>query len=305
MISFIIPAYNASKTIKRAINSILNQSDRSLDYEIIVVDDGSTDDLRKVINEYPSSDSQYIRYYKKENGGLSDARNFGIKKAKGDYLIFVDSDDYVSRKLLKDIKKYINKGFDLIKWNAVLVDENDERIDSPEQNDLVSCTGEDGFNLLYGTDKLLCCVWNYAIKKDIMIDFPEGMYHEDFRVMPFIMLNAKSMIITNKEKYFYVQSKNSIMRTSDKKKEKKKMQDILKHYDAMVKQVNKMDVENETKENMAIYATYSVLAVLNNDLDKKNREYYLKEIKKRKMYKNIKVRNLKSFIKRILYAVKY
>ena len=138
-----------------------------------------------------------------------------------------------------------------------------------------------------------------------MIDFPEGMYHEDFRVMPFIMLNAKSMIITNKEEYFYVQSKNSIMRTSDKKKEKKKMQDILKHYDAMVKQVNKMDVENETKENMAIYATYSVLAVLNNVLDKKNREYYLKEIKKRKMYKNIKVRNLKSFIKRILYAVKY
>lgn len=90
-----------------------------------------------------------------------------------------------------------------------------------------------------------------------------------------------------------------------RKKKRKKMQDILKHYDAMVKQVNKMDVENETKENMAIYATYSVLAVLNNDLDKKNREYYLKEIKKRKMYKNIKVRNLKSFIKRILYAVKY
>ena len=209
-----------------------------------------------------------LKYIISKEGDLDtkekDDRNMREKFQDGVRDFVKDFKYLFSVELLKDIKKYINKGFDLIKWNAVLVDENDERIDSPEQNDLVSCTGEDGFNLLYGTDKLLCCVWNYAIKKDIMIDFPEGMYHEDFRVMPFIMLNAKSMIITNKEEYFYVQSKNSIMRTSDKKKEKKKMQDILKHYDAMVKQVNKMDVENETKENMAIYATYSVLAVLNN-----------------------------------------
>lgn len=304
MVSFIIPAFNASKTIKRAINSILNQNVQDLDFEIIIVDDGSDDDLRKVINEYSPSDLKYIRYYKKENEGVAEARNFGVKKAKGDYIIFVDSDDYVSRKLLKDIKKYIKKGYDLIKWSAILVDENDEKLEEPEENELVSVSGEEGFNLLYGTDKLMVCLWNYAIKKDIMLEFTKGEFHEDFEIMPLIILKAEKMIITDKKEYFYVQSKNSIMRNNDKKKEKKKLQDMLKHYDSLVKRSSEMDIADYTKENVAIFATYALIAVV-NDIDGKNKEYYLSEIKKRKVYKNIKVRGIKSFIKRILYSIKY
>lgn len=304
MVSFIIPAFNASKTIKRAINSILNQNVQDLDFEIIIVDDGSDDDLRKVINEYSPSDLKYIRYYKKENEGVAEARNFGVKKAKGDYIIFVDSDDYVSRKLLKDIKKYIKKGYDLIKWSAILVDENDEKLEEPEENELVSVSGEEGFNLLYGTDKLMVCLWNYAIKKDIMLEFTKGEFHEDFEIMPLIILKAEKMIITDKKEYFYVQSKNSIMRNNDKKKEKKKLQDMLKHYDSLVKRSSEMNIADYTKENVAIFATYALIAVV-NDIDGKNKEYYLSEIKKRKVYKNIKVRGIKSFIKRILYSIKY
>lgn len=304
MVSFIIPAFNASKTIKRAINSILNQNVQDLDFEIIIVDDGSDDDLRKVINEYSPSDLKYIRYYKKENEGVAEARNFGVKKAKGDYIIFVDSDDYVSRKLLKDIKKYIKKGYDLIKWSAIIVDENDEKLEEPEENELVSVSGEEGFNLLYGTDKLMVCLWNYAIRKDIMLEFTKGEFHEDFEIMPLIILKAEKMIITDKKEYFYVQSKNSIMRNNDKKKEKKKLQDMLKHYDSLVKRSSEMDIADYTKENVAIFATYALTAVV-NDIDGKNKEYYLSEIKKRKVYKNIKVRGIKSLIKRILYSIKY
>lgn len=304
MVSFIIPAFNASKTIKRAINSILNQNVQDLDFEIIIVDDGSDDDLRKVINEYSPSDLKYIRYYKKENEGVAEARNFGVKKAKGDYIIFVDSDDYVSRKLLKDIKKYIKKGYDLIKWSAIIVDENDEKLEEPEENELVSVSGEEGFNFLYGTDKLMVCLWNYAIKKDIMLEFTKGEFHEDFEIMPLIILKAEKMIITDKKEYFYVQSKNSIMRNNDKKKEKKKLQDMLKHYDSLIKKSSEMDIADYTKENVAIFATYALIAVV-NDIDGKNKEYYLSEIKKRKVYKNIKVRGIKSLIKRILYSIKY
>lgn len=304
MVSFIIPAFNASKTIKRAINSILNQNVQDLDFEIIIVDDGSDDDLRKVINEYSPSDLKYIRYYKKENEGVAEARNFGVKKAKGDYIIFVDSDDYVSRKLLKDIKKYIKKGYDLIKWSAIIVDENDEKLEEPEENELVSVSGEEGFNLLYGTDKLMVCLWNYAIKKDIMLEFTKGEFHEDFEIMPLIILKAEKMIITDKKEYFYVQSKNSIMRNNDKEKEKKKLQDMLKHYDSLIKKSSEMDIEDYTKENVAIFATYALIAVV-KDIEGKNKEYYLSEIKKRKVYKNIKVRGIKSLIKRILYSIKY
>lgn len=304
MVSFIIPAFNASKTIKRAINSILNQNVQDLDFEIIIVDDGSDDDLRKVINEYSPSDLKYIRYYKKENEGVAEARNFGVKKAKGDYIIFVDSDDYISRKLLKDIKKYIKKGYDLIKWSAIIVDENDEKLEEPEENQLVSVSGEEGFNLLYGTDKLMVCLWNYAIKKDIMLEFTKGEFHEDFEIMPLIILKAEKMIITDKKEYFYVQSKNSIMRNNDKKKEKKKLQDMLKHYDSLIKKSSEMDIADYTKENVAIFATYALIAVV-KDIEGKNKEYYLSEIKKRKVYKNIKVRGIKSLIKRILYSIKY
>lgn len=304
MVSFIIPAFNASKTIKRAINSILNQNVQDLDFEIIIVDDGSDDDLRKVINEYSPSDLKYIRYYKKENEGVAEARNFGVKKAKGDYIIFVDSDDYISRKLLKDIKKYIKKGYDLIKWSAIIVDENDEKLEEPEENELVSVNGEEGFNLLYGTDKLMVCLWNYAIKKDIMLEFTKGEFHEDFEIMPLIILKAEKMIITDKKEYFYVQSKNSIMRNNDKKKEKKKLQDMLKHYDSLIKKSSEMDIADYTKENVAIFATYALITVV-NDIEGKNKEYYLSEIKKRKVYKNIKVRGIKSLIKRILYSIKY
>ena len=102
MISFIVPAYNATKTIKKCLDSLLNQSNTKLDYEIIVVDDGSTDDTAELIKEKYGASllNGQLRLYSKENGGLSDARNFGVTKASGDYYIFVDSDDFVENTLL-------------------------------------------------------------------------------------------------------------------------------------------------------------------------------------------------------------
>ena len=106
MISFIIPAYNSANIIKRTIDSILNQKN-DLEYEIIIVDDGSTDDLYNKIFKYYFNKKEKVKYYYKENGGVSEARNYGITKASGDYIIFVDNDDYINENLLNDIKKFI------------------------------------------------------------------------------------------------------------------------------------------------------------------------------------------------------
>ena len=122
MISFIIPAYNAGKTIGRTIKSITNQEGTSVDYEVIVVDDGSDDDLREKVEEFKSDER--IKYFYKENTGVSDTRNYGVNQAMGEYIIFVDSDDYISKTLLKDIEQYINQKIDLIKWRPVFVDED-------------------------------------------------------------------------------------------------------------------------------------------------------------------------------------
>lgn len=122
MISFVIPAYNAEKTIENAINSILNQKETNLNYEIIVVNDGSNDNLNDVMQKFEQN--KKIKYFIKENTGVADTRDYGVSKASGEYIIFVDSDDYISENLLKDIEAYINQKIELIKWNPIFVDEN-------------------------------------------------------------------------------------------------------------------------------------------------------------------------------------
>lgn len=301
MISFIIPSYNSENTIKRAIDSILNQN-TDLEYEIIVVDDGSTDNTEEVVKYYENDER--IKYYNKDNSGVADTRNYGVKMATGDYIIFVDSDDYISENLLKDIEVYILQETELIKWNVTFVDEKQNEILKPESVTFEKVTGEQGFNNLFGKDNLIDCLWNYAIKKELMIEFPSGTYHEDFATMPLIILNSKSFVSIDKREYYYVQSKNSIMREKNSEKTRKKLQDKLKHFDNLIKEVNKMDLQKMTKENFGIYAVNSLLAVV-KDLDGEDKIFYKKELKKRKVWRYIKIRNLKQLIKKCIIAIKY
>ena len=169
MISFVIPAYNAGKTIEKAINSILNQNNTTIDFEIIIVDDGSKDNIGLIMKKYVNNEK--IKYYVKENTGVADTRNYGVAKANGEYIIFVDSDDYISENLLKDIEIYIKEKIELIKWNAVFVNEKEKNYTKSVSFENV--TGEQGFNLLFGKDNLIDCLWNYAIKKDIILKFPK------------------------------------------------------------------------------------------------------------------------------------
>ena len=170
MISFIIPAFNAEKTIKATINSILNQNSSDIEYEIVVINDGSKDKTEDVMEEFKNN--QKIKYFVKENSGVADTRNYGVQKAKGEYIIFVDSDDYISPTLLQDIEKYINQKIELIKWNAIFVDKNKTEKLKTQSAYFENKTGEEGFNLLFGNDNFIDCLWNYAIKKDIMLEFP-------------------------------------------------------------------------------------------------------------------------------------
>ena len=109
-ISIIIPCYNAASTIGNTIDSVLRQNYDN--YEIVIVDDGSTDDMSSVINNYKSD---VIKYYKTENQGVSCARNFGIEKAKGDYIFFLDSDDELALDILCDMSNIPNfNDYDMI-----------------------------------------------------------------------------------------------------------------------------------------------------------------------------------------------
>lgn len=308
MISFIIPAYNAAKTIKRTVDSILKQEECGIDYEVIIVDDGSTDNIREIINQYPIGDLQRIKFLRKENGGLSDARNFGLEKAEGNYIIFVDADDYINTKLLKDIKRYIEKNIDIIKWKPQRIDENGKEIRinkeklNTEKIEIVS--GEEGFNRLYGTDPMLVCSWNYCMKKSLIQKFPVGKYHEDFATTPINMLNANTMVITEKYEYYYVQTENSIMRGNDEEKQRKRLKDMLEHFDNLLITTSNMQISKITKENVAIFGVNALLANI-PELTPTNKVYFTEELKKRQIYKYIQPRNFKQKVKRLLLKIKY
>lgn len=302
MISFIIPAYNAGKTIGRTINSIIGQEGTNMDYEVIVVDDGSDDDLKEKMEEFKNE--KRVKYFYKENTGVSDTRNYGVNQAIGEYIIFVDSDDYISKDLLKDIEPYINNKIELIKWKPVFVDEEGNIIKKEEGCSFNKVSGEKGFNLMFGKDNLIDCLWNYAIKKELVLEFPKGMYHEDFATMPLIILKAKTMVSINKYEYFYVQSQNSIMRNQNEEMERKKLQDKLVHYDNLIRVSKKMPIKRISKENLAIFATNSLLTIV-PDLDEENKIWFENELEERKIAKNIKIRSFKQFIKRIILEMKY
>ncbi len=95
-ISVIIPVYNTEKYLKRCFDSVIEQDYQNL--ELVIINDGSKDNSELIIKEYKEKYPNLISYYKKENTGVADTRNFGIEKATGDYIMFLDSDDYTIKK---------------------------------------------------------------------------------------------------------------------------------------------------------------------------------------------------------------
>ena len=303
-ISVIIPVYNTEKYLRKCFDSVINQSYKNI--EMVIINDGSKDNSEKIINEYKNKYPDIISYYSKGNTGVADTRNFGIEKAKGDYIMFLDSDDYIDEALFKNLEKYINQDIDLIKFKLQRVNREGKLLELVPGATFENTSGQDGFNKLYSTDVLLDSPCVYLIKKDIFtnnnLKFKVGTEHEDFGLMPFVIVLAKTMISINFYGYYYVQSDNSITRNEDYKKTVKKAYDALAHYDNAMKFLEKLKLDKLTKQNVKIYYTNAII-LKTKELQPEDQEKYIQEIKNRKMTKNIKIRNLKQLIKKILLCI--
>lgn len=305
-VSIIIPVYNTGKHIEKCLNSIVNQT-KFIDLEAIIINDGSTDNSEDIIKQYieKNKDNLNIKYYSKKNEGVAKTRNFGIEKSTSDYIMFLDSDDYIEPKTLEILEKYIEQDIDLIKFKLQRVDENNniiEKVDGPVFDKI---TGQEAFNQLYSEDVLLDSPCVYVIKKKLFTENNfkfQRTYHEDFGLIPFIILVAKTVVSIPEYLYKYVQALESITRTEDYNKIIKKMDDALFHYDNMIKMMENLKLEEITKENLKIYYTNAIILKI-QELRKESQSQYINEIRKRKMHKNIKVRNFKQLIKRLLLRV--
>ena len=213
-VSIIVPVYDIEEYLVECIESILAQTWKH--FEIILVDDGSTDSSGKMCDEYAEKYNCIFVIHKK-NGGLSSARNAGIDVARGNYLAFIDSDDVVHPDYLRELVNIVEKeNADLVacdfcvgtscQWGETSEIKYDIRRD------------EDVLERMNDNDVVVTVAWNklYHAKffKEYSLRYPEGKIHEDMFLTPQILHCTNKMVITNQKLYFYRQRKNSIMNSS-------------------------------------------------------------------------------------------
>ena len=227
--SFIVPVYNTEKYLKKCLDSLVNQTYK--DFEIIVVNDGSTDKSSSIISKYQKKYKNII-VIDKENEGLSMARNRGVQKSSGKYIIFVDSDDYVSNKLLEEVDKKIDDS-DILRFQIATEDEEYTKINKYHEEGFESMRGYDAFKYL-SSYHFVEPAWCYVIRKNYYIEnkfsFKRGVYHEDFGLIPYVIYKARKVKSIDFIGYYYIQRNGSIMNNNDYKKTVKKAFDMLEQY---------------------------------------------------------------------------
>lgn len=213
-ISVIIPVYNSSTYLRKCLDSVVNQNLK--DIEIIVINDGSTDDSKNIIEEY-SCKYKNIIFIDQENKGIGKTRNIGIKKATGEYITFVDSDDYIKENMLEEYYKYAKKhNFDLVIGSYIKKINNKEIIfeNNKFKTGNVKTTPQILYLIEYGP-------WAKLYKREMLINnniyFDEKRKYED---MPFVskaLLKSKLIGQITEPYYYYIIHNNSETTTMDKR----------------------------------------------------------------------------------------
>lgn len=216
-VSIIVPIYNVEKYIEKCINSILNQTYRNL--EIILVNDCSTDNSEKVLKEIIKADNRCIYIEKKENGGLAAARNTGIKKATGDYLVFVDSDDWISEEYVQKLLKAIKTSqADIAVCDYATVDEKGNCVIA---NSLFPLNDKSTLNekVAYIRNHSVTKMINRKSFKEEDLLFPEYIKRaEDMGTIIPLLTKAKKIELVNEPLYYYFQRKGSLSNKIEKGK---------------------------------------------------------------------------------------
>lgn len=233
LLSIIVPVYNVSKYLTKCLDSLICQDLQIGEYEVIVVDDGSTDDSGLIADKYAKSHTELIRVIHQNNIGLGGARNRGIKLAKGKYIQFVDSDDYLEPNVLKTlVDKIETDNLDILRFNYQNVNENYEVYDPNEQSkQFVDYRDEvcDGLTFLNERLGYGCYACQFVIRADLIINgeclFKEGIYFEDTDWTPRILVKSNRVTSTDLMVYNYLLRQGSITNGASIEKKRKVIED--------------------------------------------------------------------------------
>ena len=267
-VSVIVPVYNVEQYIEKCLLSIKNQT--LSDFECLIINDGTKDASIEVAKIVVGNDKRF-KFFDKENGGLSDARNYGIEKANGEYLCFIDSDDYIAPDLLEltyNMGKENNS--DIVCFDMYYVNEDGSLEYSWGSNYTGVSNYKDNKEIIFSNNSANNKIYKASFIKDKR--FFKGMWYEDLAVIPTWIAAANNMAHVYKPLYYYVQRQGSITHKADIR-----IFDIYKAI-SMVKnklQLGAYEVRGLFFENCLVMTTLRIKEIS----DKKTRiEYYKKNV---------------------------
>lgn len=270
LISVIVPVYKVENYLRRCIESIQAQTYRNL--EIILVDDGSPDNCGAICDEYASGDER-IHVIHKANGGLSDARNTGINVARGEYLGFIDSDDFIANDMYELLyQRIIEENADISICDAAVTNDGEKAtFTDSEAKDIFE--GEDILLAMIYRNRFTVNTWNKLYRRELFqnIRFPKGMLYEDLATTYKLMMQAKCVVYSHSKKYAYVQRNGSIMNVTGFRIVKDKVQIVSEMWDYF----EESDIfhKKEIQAGMIRYITNDIFRMLGHDNLTKNLEY--------------------------------
>lgn len=304
-VSVVVPVYNVKEYLIDCLNSIKNQTYASM--EIILVDDGSTDGSAQICDEFEQEDER-ISVIHKKNGGLSEARNVGLNASKGEYIIFIDSDDLISEKMLEEMVKCIKiSNIDIVACAfKTFEDINEVSYIENSNNDISMVEGRELVQRLYKGEynSIGFTAWNKLYKKSLFqkngIEYPVGRFYEDAFTTFKLLYKAKQIALINKPLYYYRMRNGSIMNSNITRKKTVDGIDADREAPDFFKKVNDSYLFN-LSVNAFFKSEILFFKRMNTDTEKGCKEYLLQEYKRfyKEYGKTVKIPSYK----RLLYCM--
>lgn len=290
-ISTIVPVYNVEKYLTKCIDSIINQTYKDL--EIILVDDGSTDNSGQICDQYAKKDNR-IKVIHKENGGLSDARNVGIKNSTGEYLSFIDSDDYIDKDMIECLYNAItNTNSDIAVCGKYIEGETGKYYLKNVNSQLKIYDSKEALKSILTNNLIDVSACDKLFIKTLFkdIQFPKNKYFEDMGTIYKLIDLCNSIVHIGSAKYHYIQRQDSITKT----KFDMRYNDLYEHMNQLIELINKK--YNYLTEYVLSYQLQNLITIIteyHNSINEDKENYIEIRNKAYKELKNNKKNILKS-----------
>lgn len=288
MFDIIVPIYNVENYLEKCLLSLKMQT--YTNYRVLMIDDGSTDGSAKIARLFGDCEEKFF-YFRKENGGLSDARNFGIDKSIADYIVFIDSDDYIEKETLEILnRELVKEEVDVLEFNGWIIHENEEReiFNKHYINSGIKMKGVNYFITNVHNGCMYSAVVLKCVKRSLFsngrLRFFKGILHEDELWTPQLMLEANTIKYIDIKLYNYVQRDGSIMH---QKKKENSIRDAKIVFYQLEKLYNESNLNLKQKNVLKSYLCRKMIGLCQMDknlVTDEDRKYIRRNAKDRKSW---------------------